>query len=216
MRTVYLVDDDDGVRKALSRVLEAEGFEVVAFESAPQFLRQASVSAASCLVLDVAMPEFDGLQLQEQLAEVGARFPIVFVSGAADVPMCVRAMKNGATDFLTKPVQSISLIEAVNKAIRRSDVQRDSLAQVQELEERYRRLSEREREVLCAVVRGKLNKQIAADLNLVEQTVKFHRARLMEHMQARTVAELVLMAAKLGFEGDCSEPPSGNPAVARH
>lgn len=199
MRTVYLVDDDEGVRRALSRVLREEGFEVETFDSADRFLGQMPVREASCLVLDIAMPGVDGLQLQDQLHRGGVDLPIVFVSGEADVPMSVRAMKNGATDFLTKPVHSHALVAAVRGAIAQWERARGSLAEERELRERYGRLSEREREVLAAVVHGKLNKQIAADLDLVEQTVKFHRARLMEHMQARTVAELVLMAAKLGF-----------------
>lgn len=209
MHTVYLVDDDAGVRRALSRVLREDGFDVMAFESATQFIDRADAADGSCIVLDVAMPNVDGLQLQEQLASAGARLPIVFVSGHADVPMCARAMKNGAVDFLTKPVDAHALVTTVRRAIDRFDAERCARSEAEALKERFHRLTEREREVLDAVARGRLNKQIAAELNLVEQTVKFHRARLMEHMQARTVAELMLMAARLGLGAESAVSSPG-------
>ncbi|WP_218919156.1 response regulator transcription factor [Piscinibacter gummiphilus] len=210
------MDDDAGVRRALSRVLREDGFDVMAFESATQFIDRADAGDGSCIVLDVSMPDVDGLQLQEQLAGAGARLPIVFVSGHADVPMCARAMKNGAVDFLTKPVDAHALVTTVRMAIDRFDAERCARSEAEALKERFHRLTEREREVLDAVVRGRLNKQIAAELNLVEQTVKFHRARLMEHMQARTVAELMLMAARLGLGVESAVSSPEDPGTGRH
>lgn len=198
MKTLCLVDDDADVRRALSRVLRAAGFAVEAFDSAETFLARPRASQAHCVVLDIAMPGLDGLALQQHLAASGAAPPIVFLTGQGDMPTCVQAMKRGAADFLTKPVDMHTLVEAVRAAIERGESEQAAHAEVHALEARYEQLTEREREVLVAVLAGKLNKQIASDLHVVEQTVKFHRARLMERMQARTVAELVLMAARIG------------------
>ncbi len=196
MQIVYLVDDDPAVLRALSRVLKAEGFAVETFPSAEAFL-SSPASSDGCLVLDVTMPGIDGLDLQGRLAEAGRTMPIVFVTGHGDIPMSVRAMKAGAADFLTKPVSSDALIGAVRKALRDHEVVRASREEVAELAQRFGSLTEREREVLAALAQGKLNKQIAGDLGVVEQTIKFHRARIMERMQARTIAELMHMAARL-------------------
>jgi FixJ family two-component response regulator len=205
MGTIFLVDDDAAVRKSLSRTLREDGWKVETFESAEAFLARPDRAARGCLVLDVTMPGLDGLELQRRLAEAGQALPIVFVTGHGDIPMSVQAIKAGATDFLTKPVGSSELLRAVRAAIEQDAAAYRARVEIGEFERRLATLSAREREVLAAIVRGKLNKQIAGDLGIVEQTVKFHRARIMERMQARTVAELMHIAAKLGIEGDLTK-----------
>jgi FixJ family two-component response regulator len=199
METVYLVDDDLAVRRALSRVLGEAGWQVETFESAEAFLAQPDRKAADCLVLDVTMPGMDGLALQRRLREEGEAMPIVFLTGHGDIPMTVQAIKAGATDFLTKPVRSQDLVSTVRAAIEQGAFTREAQAGIQSLKDRLAMLTPREREVLEALVQGKLNKQIAGELGVVEQTVKFHRARLMERMQSRTLAELMHIAATLGI-----------------
>ena len=206
-QTIFLVDDDAAVLTALSRVLREEGWSVEAFESAEAFLARPDQTAEGCLVLDVTMPGLDGLELQRRLAEAGHLLPIVFVTGHGDIPMSVKAIRAGATDFLTKPVLAHALVTAVRSAIEQDASARQTRADTAKLRERLTSLTSREREVLEALVAGKLNKQIAADLGVVEQTVKFHRARIMERMQARTVAELMHIAARLGIGG--AAPPAG-------
>ncbi len=197
--SVFLVDDDPSVLKALSRVLREEGWSVETFETAEAFLAQQDKSTDGCLVLDVTMPGLDGLELQRRLAAAGESVPIVFVTGHGDIPMSVRAIKAGATDFLTKPVQADVLVAAVRAAIDHHASMRLTQAETAELRQRLASLTSREREVLEALTAGRLNKQIAADLGVVEQTVKFHRARIMERMQAKTVAELMHIAGRLGI-----------------
>ena len=205
-QTIFLVDDDPGVLRALSRVLREEGWSVETFESAEAFLARSEQAADGCLVLDVTMPGLDGLELQRRLAEAGQGLPIVFVTGHGDIPMSVRAIKAGATDFLTKPVQAQTLTAAVRSALAQDALVRRTRADEAKLRGRLASLTPREREVLSAVAAGKLNKQIAGDLGVVEQTVKFHRARIMERMQAKTVAELMHIAAQVGISGE-SPPP---------
>jgi len=200
MATVYLVDDDAGIRKSLSRMLRHEGFEVVTAESAEAFLALPDIRLPACLLLDVTMPGLDGLALQRHLNDSRMTLPIVFLTGHGDIPMTVSAIKAGAVDFLTKPVTTERLTEAVRTALKRAADDLHSNAESAELVRRYQSLTDRERQVLAGLARGLLNKQIAADLGIVEQTVKFHRARIMERMQARTVAELMHMAARL--DGD--------------
>ena len=214
--TVYLVDDDPAVRKALSRVLREEGFGVEAFESAETFLARPGDRPDGCLVLDVTLPGLDGLELQRRLADAGQALPIVFVTGHGDIPMSVRAIKAGAVDFLTKPVHAQALVAAVRSAIEQHRAERAAHAGAAKLRERLASLTPREREVLAALVAGRLNKQIASDLGVVEQTVKFHRARIMERMQARTVAELMHFAAQLGIGARpaSTSPPAGPPRKA--
>jgi FixJ family two-component response regulator len=202
METIFLVDDDAAVRNSLERILREEGWNVASFESAEAFLARPDRAALGCIVLDVTMPGLDGLALQRKLAAEGAALPIVFLTGQGDIPMSVRAIKAGATDFLTKPVASADLIAAVTTAIEQDGAARAARAGIDALKHRYATLTEREREVLAALVKGRLNKQIAGDLGVVEQTVKFHRARIMERMQAHTVAELMHMAARLGIAPD--------------
>jgi FixJ family two-component response regulator len=200
METIFLVDDDSAVRKALERMLREEGWTVSSYESAEAFLTRPDPKQRGCLVLDITMPGLDGLELQRRLAETGQAMPIVFLSGNGSIPMTVQAIKAGATDFLTKPVTSDALLGAVRAAMAQDASTRQASAEVIAYEARLATLTPREREVLAAVVKGRLNKQIAGDLGIVEQTVKFHRARIMERMQARTVAQLVHIAARLGFE----------------
>jgi len=200
METIYLVDDEAAVRNALARVLREEGWPVETFDSAEAFLRRQGRPAPGCLVLDVSMPGLDGLALQRRLGESGHSLPIVFLTGHGDIPMSVQAIKAGAANFLTKPVTAQALLAAVRAAIEQDAPQRRARAELAVIEQRYALLSAREREVLAAVVEGRLNKQIAGDLGIVEQTVKFHRARIMARMQARTTAELMHMAARLGIE----------------
>src|SRR4029453_16017864 len=188
METIFLVDDDPAVCKALSRMLREAGWNVETFESAEAFLAREDVQRPGCLVLDVTMPGLGGLELQRRLNEEGQTLPIVFLTGHGDIPMSVRAIKAGAADFLTKPVNSARLVSAVRVAIEQDSSARQSRADIAAFEQRLATLTSREREVLAAVVKGRLNKQIADDLGIVEQTVKFHRARIMERMQAHTVA----------------------------
>ena len=197
VQTIFLVDDDPGVLRALSRVLREEGWNVEPFESAEAFLARPGQRMEGCLVLDVTMPGLDGLELQRRLAVAGHALPIVFVTGHGDIPMSVQAIKAGATDFLTKPVQAQALVAAVRSALHQDSSMRQARADAAQLRQRLAGLTPREREVLAALAGGKLNKQIAADLGVVEQTVKFHRARIMERMQAKTVAELMHLAAQL-------------------
>ena len=210
VEAVYLVDDDPAVRRALSRVLREEGFAVETFESAEAFLAFGD-RPGGCIVLDVTLPGLDGLELQRKLAEAGESLPIVFVTGYGDIPMSVKAIKAGAMDFLTKPVQAQALLSAVRSAIEQHRTTRAANADAVKLRERLASLTPREREVLGALVAGRLNKQIASDLGVVEQTVKFHRARIMERMQARTVAELMHFAAQLGIGAKPASPPVGRP-----
>ena len=211
--TIFLVDDDPGVLRALSRVLREDGWNVESFESAEAFLARPDRKADGCLVLDVTMPGLDGLELQRQLAATGESLPIVFMSGHGDIPMSVRAIKAGATDFLTKPVEASALIAAVSAAIEQHAARRNALAESADLRQRLATLTPRERDVLAALAAGKLNKQIAADLGVVEQTVKFHRARIMDRMHAKTSAELMTIAGRLGIGEPTSPRPSSPPAA---
>ncbi len=211
--TIFLVDDDPGVLKALSRVLREDGWRVETFESAEAFLARPDLSSLGCVVLDVTMPGLDGLELQRKLAEAGHLLPIVFVTGHGNIPMSVQAIKAGATDFLTKPVQGEALVAAVRAAIDQDASVRQVRADTAELRQRLASLTPREREVLEALATGRLNKQIAGDFGIVEQTVKFHRARVMERMQARTSAELMHIAARLGIGGATPPPEPAAPSV---
>ena len=192
---VYLLDDEPGMVRALTRLLRAEGFEVKGFTSPASFLEAFQAGSESCLVLDVAMPELDGLDLQKRLTHDGILVPIVFLTGHGDIPTSVRAMKAGAVDFLTKPVDDSDLLHAVRAALARAAEQRETAA----ISLRLARLTPREREVMEHVVAGKLNKQIASDLGTGEQNIKVHRARVMQKMQMDSMADLVRTAEKLGI-----------------
>jgi FixJ family two-component response regulator len=196
---IFLVDDDVGVQKAMSRLLRAAGYETRAYGAASAFLADHTPAEPGCVILDLNMPEIDGLQLQEKLIAGDGSRPIIFVSGAGDVPTSVRAMKAGAIDFLTKPVQRQALIAAVERAreqdARARRVQEDRHA----WEGRLAKLTPREKEVLSYVVAGRLNKQIAAALGTVEKTIKVHRGRMMSKLGIRSVAELVRFTERGGL-----------------
>ena len=197
---MFVVDDDSSVRKALSRLLQSAGLKVAVFASAEEFLRTSGANpSAGCLVLDVAMPGLNGMDLQQAMAQQASPLPIIFLTGRGDIPMSVRAMKRGAVDFLTKPADEEALIRAVQRAIERDRTARQERAAIAEVQARLLSLTPREREVLEGVIRGQLNKQIAADLGTVEKTIKVHRARVMEKMQAESVPELVRLAQRGGL-----------------
>ena len=195
--TVFL--DDAAVLTALSRLIRAKGLLVRTFESAEDLLEHWSPESPGCLVLDVSLPGLNGLALQRRLAEAGHPRSIVFLTANGDIPMTVEAIKAGAVDFLTKPVKAEALLDAVQRALAQDALARDAQAGTEALKQRLATLTPREVEVLEQLVAGKLNKQAAADLGIVERTVKFHRARIMERMRASSFAELVLMASKLGI-----------------
>ena len=195
---VLVVDDDPSVRKSLSRLLESADYAVEAFASAGEFLARGPHPGPCCLVLDVKMPGLTGIELQEMLAAAGRRMSIVFVSGHADVPTSVKAMKAGAVDLLTKPVDVRDLIAAIRRAMTRDEHERASEIRLAEVRRRVAMLTARETEVFARVVTGMLNKQIGAALGIGEKTVKVHRARVMDKMQAGSVAELVRLADEVG------------------
>lgn len=196
--TVYLLDDEPGMLKALARLLKAEGFSVQAFTSAKTFLESYRPETPGCLVLDVAMPELNGLELQTHLTRSGFLVPIIFLTGHGDIPMSVQAIKAGAVDFLTKPVKAADLLGAVRAALQRASEQRDLISEIALIRQRYASLSPREAEVMAHVVSGQLNKQIADDLGIGEHTIKVHRARVMEKMGVESLADLVRAADRLG------------------
>jgi FixJ family two-component response regulator len=195
---VFVVDDDQAVLKGLTRVLRSAGLEVAPFSSPRKFLEQYDPKAAGCLVLDVAMPGLNGLELQEALTAIGSAIPIIFLTGRGDIPMSVQAMKGGAVDFLTKPLDDDDLLKAVAVALEKDRIERQSRNELDDIQERLATLTPREREVLNHVVTGQLNKQIALDLGTVEKTIKVHRARVMEKMKVNSVAELVRLTERLG------------------
>lgn len=194
---VYLLDDEPKLVKALSRLLMAEGFTVRGFTSTKAFLASYRPEELSCLVLDVAMPELTGLDLQQRLSRAGILLPIVFLTGRGDISMSVQAIKAGAVDFLTKPVKDADLLRAVHSALEQAAERRDFMAELALLQRRASRLTPREREVMGHVVAGKMNKQIAAELGTVEQTIKVHRSRVMEKMAVQSLADLVRAAERL-------------------
>jgi FixJ family two-component response regulator len=197
--TVFVVDDDPAVLKGLSRLLRSAQLEVATFNSPQEFLERHDANAPGCLVLDLSMPGLNGLELQQALTTKGAAIPIIFLTGHGDVPTSVQAMKRGALDFLTKPVNDDDLIKAVHDAIEKDRIARQARAELDEIQQRLATLTPREREVLTHVVSGQLNKQIAFDLGTVEKTIKVHRARVMEKMKAQSVAELVRLAERVGI-----------------
>jgi FixJ family two-component response regulator len=199
--TVFIVDDDPAVLKSLSRLLRSAGLAVATFPSPRDFLDRHDPTAPGCLVLDVAMPGLNGLELQEELVARGQELAIVFLTGHGDIPMSVKAMKRGAVDFLTKPVDDDELLKAIRVAIEKDRLQRRTHAEIAEIQQRLATLTPREREVLQHVISGRLNKQTAAELGTVEKTIKVHRARVMEKMKVSSVAELVRLAERAGLAG---------------
>jgi FixJ family two-component response regulator len=194
---VHVLDDEASMVRAIDRLLSAEGYTVRGFTSAREFLESYDPEELGCLVLDVSMPELNGLELQQRLTRSGILLPIVFLTGRGDIPMSVQAIKAGAVDFLTKPVNDEDLIEAVDAALRRAAEQQAEMKELAILRDRYETLTFREKEVMELVVSGMLNKQIALALGIVEQTIKVHRGRVMSKMEVDSLAELVRAAEKL-------------------
>jgi FixJ family two-component response regulator len=195
--TVFVIDDDAGVRRAIRDLLESIGLRCESFPSAQEFLSSERADDPSCLVLDVRLPGISGLDLQHELGRAGRKIPIIFITGHADVPMTVRAMKSGAVEFLTKPFRDQELLDAVQRSLTRDRTIRLKQKELVELQERYAKLTLREREVMDLVVSGMLNKQIAAELSASETTIKIHRGHVMHKMQANSLPDLVRMADKL-------------------
>ena len=193
---IHVVDDDCAVRGALVRLLVSMDYEVSAYPSGESFLAEHVPDVFGCIVLDVAMPGLSGLSLQRALAERGNRMPIIFLTGNADVPMCAQAMKSGAVDFLTKPIDERVLVSALTRALVKDAASRQAHQQRLLTEARLSTLTGREREVISHVIAGRLNKQIAADLGTAEKTIKVHRARGMDKMHVRSVAELVRLVER--------------------
>jgi FixJ family two-component response regulator len=196
---VYLLDDEPEMVKALARLLRARRFEVLAFTSVRAFLEAFRPDHTACLVLDVAMPELDGLELQRRLTLQGLLLPIIFLTGQGDIPMSVRAIKAGATDFLTKPVDAAVLAGAVRTALQIGESRRQAAAEMESLRARLASLTPRQREVMGHIVAGHLNKQVAYDLGTGEQNIKLHRAQILKKMGAGSLAELVRIAERLGI-----------------
>jgi FixJ family two-component response regulator len=197
--TVFVVDDDASVRKSLSRLIAEAGYRVQAFASPREFLAREPTAGPSCLVLDVRMPGATGLELQQTLASAAHEIPIIFITGHGDISMSVQAMKAGAVDFLTKPFAARELLDAIGRAVAKDTHDLGTQARDDEIRARLRLLTPRESQVFALVVTGMLNKQIAAELGIGEKTVKVHRARVMEKMQADSVATLVRLADALGI-----------------
>ena len=206
---VHVVDDDNGYRTAMGRLLTAAGHHPRLYSSALEYLAQPEGEGPACVLLDLQMPGATGLDLQRALSDRENSLPVVFVSGHGDIPSTVRAMRGGALDFLTKPVPTTVLLEAIAKALNRDLERRARLDQRAELKRRYATLTPRERQVMAGVVAGRLNKQICYALNSAERTVKTHRARVMEKMKVRSVAELVRLAEELTASGVTLEPTPG-------
>ena len=201
--TLFIVDDDPEVRSALGRLLRSAGYETRVFGSARDFLLTPEHSSAGCIILDLAMPGMGGLELQRSLADAGCRRPIIFLTGKGDISKSVRAMKGGAVNFLTKPVNDCELFAAVEEALGIDAAERAARAEHHGVTERLATLTPRERQVLNELLSGRINKQIAAELGTAEKTIKVHRSRVMRKMQAATLVELIKLAGVAGVR-----PPS--------
>jgi FixJ family two-component response regulator len=199
---VFVVDDDASVREGVEDLLQSVGLSVMCFGSAQEFLQGPRPDAPGCIVLDVRLPGTSGLGFQKVLIEAGIRLPVIFISGHGDIPMAVMAMKSGAIEFLTKPLREQALLDAVNAGIEGDRLRRQGLKQVSELQQRFELLTPREREVFALVVTGRPNKQIAAQLELSEMTVKVHRNQINKKMRASSIVDLVRMADRLGLSAE--------------
>ena len=195
--TVFIVDDDRGMRQAIKDLVESVGLRAESFASGQEFLCSKGPSGPSCLVLDVRLPQMNGLDFQRQLAETGMQIPIIFITAHGDIPMSVRALKSGAVEFLTKPFRDQDLLDAIHQALQRDRAAQEQQAEIHDLQERYGALTAREQQVMALVVSGMLNKQIASEIGASEATVKVHRGNVMHKMQAASVVDLVRMADKL-------------------
>jgi FixJ family two-component response regulator len=195
--TVFIIDDDRGMRQAIHDLVESVGLHAESFATGEEFLGTRQISRPGCLVLDVRLPQMSGLDFQRRLAETGMQIPIIFVTAHGDIPMSVRALKSGAVEFLTKPFRDQDLLDAIQQAVERDRIAQKEQAEVHDLQERYRGLTTREREVMTLVVSGMLNKQIASEIEASEATVKVHRGNVMHKMQAASVVDLVRIADKL-------------------
>lgn len=195
--TVFIVDDDRGLRQAIQDLVESVGLRAESFASGEDFLRAKRMNRPSCLVLDVRLPQMSGLDFQQRLTEAGIQIPIIFITAHGDIPMSVRALKSGALEFLTKPFRDQDLLDAIHQALERDRVAREQQSEIHNLQERVRTLTAREQEVMNLVVSGMLNKQIASEIGTSEATVKIHRGNVMRKMKAGSVVDLVRMADKL-------------------
>lgn len=204
---VIVIDDDVSFRRSTERLILSAGHKVQALASAAEFLKTTRPDTPACVVLDVRMPGLSGLDLQQELARAGIQIPLIFITGHGDIPMSVQAMKAGAVEFLTKPFREQDLLDAIEQALQRDRSALRAQAKLKVLHARYALLTPREREVMALVVGGKLNKQIAAELATVEKTVKFHRAHVMQKMEAASLAALVQMAGHLQSPGTHPNPP---------
>ena len=196
---VFVIDDDDSVRRSLERLLRSVDLDVETFASGRDFLRKPMPDRPACVVLDLRLPDPSGLELQESLIRSGHDVPIIFISGHADVPSSVRALKAGAVDFLQKPFSDQALLDIIHGALLRDREARRGRAEIADIRLRFDTLTPRERDVLRLVIQGRINKRIAGDLGISEKTVKFHRAQMMKKMQAGSVAELVRQARRMGL-----------------
>jgi len=197
--TVFVVDDDHSVRKGLDRLLKLKGYRVESFASAEEFLQEQMSAKIACLVLDINLPGLNGLDVQNYLLKQGILLPIIFITGHGDIPTAVRAVKSGAIGFLTKPFGEIELVAEIENAFALCRNELQQRTEIADIQHRYSTLTERETEILSFVITGKLNKQTAYELGIVENTVKVHRRRVMRKMHAESVAELVVMSQKLNL-----------------
>ena len=203
---VHVIDDDASWRTSMERLMSAAGYRVALYESAEQFLASAPGNAPGCILLDMRMPGLTGLQLQQRLVEMQRPLPIIFISGHGDIPSSVLAMKAGAEDFLTKPVGTDALLKAITRAIARDREERERIRQLDAMRSRVATLTPTERKVFALVVRGMLNKQIAAELGTAERTIKWHRQHIMQKLEIDSVAEMVSLAERLDLMGTHKYP----------
>jgi FixJ family two-component response regulator len=197
--TVYIIDDDHGMRQAVQDLVESVGLHAESFSTGEEFLRKQRSSQPSCLVLDVRLPTMSGLDFQRRLVETGVQIPVIFITAHGDIPMSVSALKSGAVEFLTKPFRDQDLLDAIQQALQRDRIDQEHQVEIRELQARHQSLTAREKEVLGFVVSGMLNKEIAFEIGASESTIKIHRGNVMLKMQAASLIDLVRMADKLNL-----------------